>query len=95
MAAPFIRVSRKRSADPHEALILHNKRVKHTTVFTLFKAAASGNDQELSGARVVDLPPLENVPEGKLKAKRNEIHSSSFRRACGSRKREPTWICQR
>ncbi|CAL2032209.1 unnamed protein product [Caenorhabditis brenneri] len=63
MAAPFIRVSRKRSADPHEALILHNKRVKHTTVFTLFKAAASGNDQELSGARVVDLPPLENFPE--------------------------------
>ncbi|KAF1765793.1 hypothetical protein GCK72_005746 [Caenorhabditis remanei] len=65
MSAPLIRVSRKRTADPHEALILHTKRAKQAAplVFTLFKAAASGTDEELTGARVVDLPRVENRME--------------------------------
>lgn len=58
MSAPLIRISRKRNADPHEALVLHTKRAKHATqlVFTLFKAAASGTDEEISGVRILDLP---------------------------------------
>ncbi|UMM19438.1 hypothetical protein L5515_015036 [Caenorhabditis briggsae] len=55
MSAPLIRVSRKRTADPHEALIL-TKRAKPALVFTLFKAAADGTDEEITGARVLDLP---------------------------------------
>ncbi|CAI2329056.1 unnamed protein product [Caenorhabditis sp. 36 PRJEB53466] len=62
MNTTLIRVSRKRSADPHEALILHSKRAKTAAplVFALFKAAADRNDEELEGARVLDLP---SVPE--------------------------------
>ncbi|CAB03456.1 putative RNA polymerase II nuclear localization protein SLC7A6OS [Caenorhabditis elegans] len=64
MTAPLIRVSRKRTADPHDALILHTKRAKHggnPLVFTLYKAA--GNDLELNGARVLDLPTQEHGME--------------------------------
>uniref|UniRef100_A0A8R1I5P6 Probable RNA polymerase II nuclear localization protein SLC7A6OS n=1 Tax=Caenorhabditis japonica TaxID=281687 RepID=A0A8R1I5P6_CAEJA len=61
MNSPLIRVSRKRTADPHDALILQSKRAKQAApvVFTLFKAAADGNDMELEGANVLDLPPQE------------------------------------
>ncbi|CAB3404083.1 unnamed protein product [Caenorhabditis bovis] len=62
--APLIRVSRKRTADPHEALIVQIKRVKQAepVVFTLFKTKdaklAEHADEELAGVPVVDLPTL-------------------------------------
>uniref|UniRef100_A0A1I7UUK3 Probable RNA polymerase II nuclear localization protein SLC7A6OS n=1 Tax=Caenorhabditis tropicalis TaxID=1561998 RepID=A0A1I7UUK3_9PELO len=72
MNVPLIRVSRKRSADPHEALVLHNKRVKHTAVFTLFKAAANESDDELTDARVLDLPSQDNRMEEEIAPEEND-----------------------
>lgn len=62
----LIRVSRKRTADPHEALLLNYKRAKHANplVFTLYKAAVEERSEEFDGVRVVDLPMNEEVAGG-------------------------------
>ncbi|CAI5441324.1 unnamed protein product [Caenorhabditis angaria] len=60
---PLIRVSRKRNADPHEALIVQCKKIKQAdpVVYTLFKTKDSlGNDDvDLDGIHVVDFPVSE------------------------------------
>lgn len=65
VVAPLIRVSRKRTADPHDALILHIKKAKAEPVkFTLFKTQDSlaTVDAELTGLPVVDCKNPQSSP---------------------------------